>query len=98
MRKQLLMGSLFAAVLLLFTPMVSAVEWRTVQTELRALNIQEPRLQEILPSDDQGPQPTCIILLTVLILLIKFIRFTMQHFRQIVLGIIVLILIKMLGG
>lgn len=92
------MGSLFAAVLLLFTPMVSAVEWRTVQTELRALNIQEPRLQEILPSDDQGPQPTCIILLTVLILLIKFIRFTMQHFRQIVLGIIVLILIKMLGG
>ncbi|MFA5101721.1 MAG: hypothetical protein WC525_01070 [Candidatus Thermoplasmatota archaeon] len=98
MKKQLLMGSLLAAVLLLFTPMVSAVEWTAVQTELRALNIPEPRLQDILPSDDQGPQPTCIILLTGLILLLKFIRFTMQHFKQIVFGIIVLILIKMLGG
>jgi hypothetical protein len=98
MRKHLLMGSLFATVLLFFTPMVSAVEWKTVQTELRTLNIQEPRLQDILTSDDQGPQPTCIIWLTVLILLLKFVRFTMQHIRQILLGILVLILIKMFGG
>lgn len=92
------MGSLFAAVLILFTPMVSAVEWKTVQTELQTLYIQKPRLQDILTSDDQGPKPTCIIMLTVLILLLKFVRFTMQHIRQILLGILVLILIKLFGG
>jgi hypothetical protein len=92
------MGSLFAAVLIVFTPMGSAVEWKTVQTELRTLNIQEPRLQDILSSDDQDSQPTCIIMLTVLILLLKFVRFVMQHMRQILLGIIILLLIKMFGG
>lgn len=92
------MGSLVAAVLILFTPMVTAVEWKTVQTQLSALNIQEPRVQEILKNDDQNPQPTCIIILTVLILFLKFVRWTMQHFKQIVLGFIILILLRMFGG
>jgi hypothetical protein len=55
MRKKLLVGTLLAAVLILMVPMVSAVEWKTVQTELSTLTIQDPSLQAVLKNNDKNP-------------------------------------------
>ncbi|MCX6670712.1 MAG: hypothetical protein NTX92_02165 [Euryarchaeota archaeon] len=101
MRKKLLVGSLLVAVLILMVPMVSAVEWKTVQTELSTLTIQDPSLQAILKNNDKDPQPTCIIMfLTALILFLKFVRFIHQNFKlsQILIGLIVLFIMTHFYG
>jgi hypothetical protein len=97
MRKKILIGSLVAAVLILSVPMVSAVEWKTVQAKISELNIQDPSLQTILKKDKKDPQPsTIIIFLTALILFLKFVRFIRQNFKisQIILGLIILIIVN----
>jgi hypothetical protein len=62
MGKKILIGSLLAAVLILMVPMVSAVEWKTVETKIIELNIQNPSLQAILKKDNKDPRPSCIIM------------------------------------
>ena len=101
MRKKLFVGSLLAAVLILMVPMVSAVEWKTVETELSTLTIQEPSLKAILKNDDKNPQPTCIIMfLTALILFLKFVRSIRQNFKlsQILFGLIILFIMTHFYG
>jgi xanthine/uracil permease len=101
MRKKLLVGSLLAAILIFMVPMVSAVEWKTVQTELSTITIQDTSLQVILKNNDKDPQPTCIILfLTALILFLKFVRFIHQNFKlsQILIGLIVLFIMTHFYG
>ncbi len=97
MRKKILFGSLVAAVLILSVPIVSAVEWKTVETKISELNIQDPSLQTILKKDKKDPQPSTIIMfLTALILFLKFVRFIRQNFKisQIILGLIILIIVN----
>ena len=97
MRKKILFGSLVAAVLILSVPIVSAVEWKTVETKISELNIQDPSLQTILKKNKKDPQPSTIILfLTALILFLKFVRFIRQNFKisQIILGLIILIIVN----
>jgi hypothetical protein len=97
MRKKILFGSLVAAVLILSVPIVSAVEWKTVETKISELNIQDPSLQTILKKDKKDPQPSTIILfLTALILFLKFVRYIRQNFKisQIILGLIILIIVN----
>ncbi|HWR63268.1 MAG TPA: hypothetical protein VN365_02570 [Candidatus Thermoplasmatota archaeon] len=97
MRKKILIGSLVAAVLILSVPMASAVEWKTVETKISELNIQDPSLQTILKKDKKDPQPSTIILfLTALILFLKFVRYIRQNFKlsQIILGLIILIIVN----
>jgi len=97
MKKKILIGSLVAAVLILSVPMVSAVEWKTVDTKISELNIQDPSLQTILKKDKKDPQPSTIIMfLTALILFLKFVRFIRQNFKisQIILGMIILIIVN----
>jgi hypothetical protein len=97
MRKKILIGSLVAAVLILSVQMVSAVEWKTIQTKISELNIQDPSLQTILKKDKKDPQPSTIIMfLTALILFLKFVRFIRQNFKisQIILGLIILIIVN----
>ena len=97
MKKKILIGSLVAAVLILSVPMVSAVEWKTVETKISELNIQDPSLQTILKKDKKDPQPSTIIMfLTALILFLKFVRFIRQNFKisQIILGLIILIIVN----
>jgi hypothetical protein len=97
MRKKILIGSLVAAVLILSVPMVSAVEWKTVETKISELNIQDPSPQTILKKDKKDPQSSTIIMfLTALILFLKFVRFIRQNFKisQVLLGLIILIIIN----
>jgi len=97
MKKKILIGSLVAAVLILSVPMVSAVEWKTVQTKISKLNIQDPSLQTILKKDKKDPQPSTIIMfLTALILFLKFVRFIRQNFKlsHVLLGLIILIIVN----
>ncbi len=101
MRKKLFFGSVIAAVLILSVPMVSAVEWKSVEKKLSAVDVQNLSLKEKLKDDDQNPQPSCIILiLTVLIMFLKFVRFVRQTFKisEIILGLIVLYILAHFYG
>jgi hypothetical protein len=101
MRKKIVIGSVVAAILILMVPACAAVEWKTVQTELNQLIVQDPSLQAILKNPGKDPQPTCIIMfLTALILLLKFIRAIRQNFKisQILLGLIILFILTHFYG
>jgi hypothetical protein len=101
MRKKLCVGSLIAVVLLLSVPMVSAVEWKSVEKTMGMVEAQNLSLKEILKNNDQNPQPSCIIMiLTVLIMFLKFVRFIRQTFKisEILLGLIVLYILVHLYG
>ncbi|HIH28834.1 MAG TPA: hypothetical protein HA260_03415 [Thermoplasmata archaeon] len=101
MRKKIFIGSLLAAILILSVPMVSAVEWKSVQTKINAVVTQNPSLQDILKNNDKNPQPTCIIMiLTMLIMFLKFIRFIRQTFKisEILIGLIVLYILTHFYG
>lgn len=101
MRKNVFIGTLFAAVLILMVPAVSAVEWNTLQTELSTISAKDPNLQAILKDNDKDPQPTCIIMfLTALILFLKFVRFIRQSFKlsEILFGLIFLFILTHFYG
>jgi xanthine/uracil permease len=101
MRKNLFIGSLIAAVLILSVPMVSAVEWKSVEKKISEVEVQNLSLKEILKNNDQNPQPSCIIMiLTVLIMFLKFVRFIRQTFKisEILLGLIVLYILAHFYG
>lgn len=101
MRKKLFVGSMIAVVLVLSMPMVSAVEWKYVEEEMGAVEIQNLSLKEIVRNQNQNPQPSCIIMiLTVLIMFLKFVRFIRQTFKisEILLGLIVLYILAHFYG
>jgi xanthine/uracil permease len=101
MRKKLFVGSIIAVALVLSMPMVSAVEWKSVEENIGAVEIQNLSLKEIVRDQNQNPQPSCIIMiLTVLIMFLKFVRFIRQTFKisEILLGLIVLYILAHFYG
>lgn len=80
MRKILCMGSLLAALLVMMVPLVSAAEYKTIETQLN-----NPIIQSIAPQDlkkgSNDPQPNTFIILTLLILFLKLVRFVLSKFK-----------------
>jgi ABC-type phosphate/phosphonate transport system permease subunit len=100
MRKNLLIGSILAAILILIVPSASAVDFSAVHSTSTVQSIQETRLQDLLKNPRDSPQPNCIILLTVMILFLKLVRWTFSHFKlsQIFLGFLAFLILTLLGG
>lgn len=96
MRKKLCIGSLLAAFLVMMVPLVSAAEYKTVETQLT-----RPIIQNIIPEsvtkESKDPQPNTIIILTLLILFLKLIRWVLSKFKvsNILFGLFVLWLINL---
>lgn len=96
MRKKLCIGSLLAALLVLMMPLVSAAEYKTVETQLT-----RPIIQSITPGglkkESKDPQPNTIIILTMLILFLKLVRWVLNKFKvsNILFGLLVLWLINL---
>lgn len=95
MRKTLIGGSLLAVFLLLMLPTVAAEEAKVAQSAPTSplLDIQTAYLQELREKFKDGPHPQ-IILITLAILLLKFLRWGVIIFGGIILLIILRILRK----
>jgi len=89
------MGSLLAALIVLMMPLVSAAEYKTIETQLN-----KPIIQSIAPEnlkkESNDPQPNTIIILTILILFLKLVRFVLNKFKvsNIFFGLLLLWLIN----
>ncbi|MBN1861015.1 MAG: hypothetical protein JW840_06100 [Candidatus Thermoplasmatota archaeon] len=96
MRKTLIGGSLLAVFLLLMLPTVAAEEVKVAQsapTSPNLLDLQTAYLEELREKFKDGPHPQ-IILITLAILLLKFLRWGVIIFGGIILLIILRILRK----
>ena len=80
MKKVLVLGSLLAAVLVFLVPVGVAVEYKTVEHALARPVIENLSVQS-LKERFQDSQPTTIILLTMLILFLKFVRKIVNSLR-----------------
>lgn len=80
MRKILCVGSLLAALLVMMVPLVSAAEYKTIETQLN-----NPIIQGITPQNLQkesdDPQPKTFVILTLLILFLKLVRFVLSKLK-----------------
>lgn len=96
MKKTLIFGSLLAVFLLVMLPAISAAEMKVAQsakTSPYLVDIQSA-YSEALKAQANGPSPQTIILLTLLIWFLKFLRSA----AVIVVGIILLIILKLRSG
>ena len=80
MKKVLVLGSLLAAVLVFLVPVGVAVEYKTVEHAFARPVIENLSVQS-LKKRFQDSQPTTIILLTMLILFLKFVRKIVNSLR-----------------
>jgi hypothetical protein len=80
MKKAVVIGSLFAAFLIVLVPVCLAVEYTTVELALTHPGIETLSVQSIRKRFED-PQPNTIILLTMLILFLKFVRKIVNSLR-----------------
>jgi len=96
MKKTLIFGSLLAVFLLVMLPAISAAEMKVTQsakTSPYLVDIQSA-YSGALKAQANGPSPQTIIILTLLIWLLKFLR----SIAVIVVGVILLIILKLRSG
>lgn len=98
MRKNLFVGSLLAAFLIMMVPMVSAAEYRTVDAVLSKQHLQRIT-PESLEKESKDPQSNTIIILTLLILFLKLVRWVLDKTKlsHIFLGLFLLWLLNLMS-
>jgi hypothetical protein len=80
MKKAVIIGSLLAAFCVVLVPVGVAIEYKTVEHALTHPVVENLSVQSI-GKRFEDPQPTTIILLTMLILFLKFVRKIVNSLR-----------------
>ena len=96
MRKTLMLGSLLVVFLMMMLPTVAATEAKVAQSASTPylLNAQSAYIEAIRAKYKDNPSPQTFIILTLGILLLKFLRWG----SVIVIGVIFLIILKLRQG